>query len=71
VNVGFWRGAQLDDPDGRLDGGDRMRHMTFREGDAVERELIEGWVRQAIELNERHGNPTRRARSSGNGETSA
>ena len=70
VNVGFWRGAQLDDPDGRLDGGgDRMRHMTIREGQPVERELIETWVRQALELNERHGNPTKRARSSGNGES--
>jgi hypothetical protein len=72
VNVGFWRGAQLDDPDSRLDGGgDRMRHMTIREGEPVERELISAWVRQAIELNEQHGNPTRRARSSGNGESSA
>ena len=71
VNVGFWRGAQLDDPDGRLDGGDRMRHLTIREGEPVERALIEAWVRQAVDLNERHGNPTRRARSSGNGESSA
>jgi hypothetical protein len=71
VNVGFWRGAQLDDPDDRLTGGDRMRHMTIREGQPVDRDLIRGWVTQAVELNARDGNPTRRARSSGNGETVA
>jgi hypothetical protein len=71
VNVGFWRGAQLDDPDGRLEGGDRMRHMTIREGEPVDRDLIRGWVTQAMELNARDGNPTQRGRSSGNGETSA
>ena len=69
VNVGFWRGAELDDPDGTLDGeGDRMRHLTIREGETVDRARIEAWVRQAVELNERHGNPTLRGRSSGNGE---
>ena len=63
VNVGFWRGAELDDPNGRLTGGERMRHMAIREGDPVEPELIGGWVRQAVALNEEHGNPTRRAGS--------
>ena len=33
VNIGFWRGVQLDDPDEILEGeGDRMKHLTLREG---------------------------------------
>ena len=34
VNIGFWRGAELDDPGGVLEGeGERMKHFTLREGD--------------------------------------
>ena len=61
VNIGFWRGADLDDPDGLLEGdGDRMKHVKLRSTDAIREEAIAGFVRQAIELNGRLGNPTRR-----------
>jgi hypothetical protein len=58
VNIGFWRGVQLDDPEGILEGeGDRMKHVTLREGDAVPTDALGGFVRQAIELNRELGSP--------------
>lgn len=58
VNIGFWRGVQLDDPAGILEGdGDRMKHVTLREGDLVPADALGGFVRQAIELNRELGSP--------------
>ena len=37
VNFGFWRGADLRDPDGALEGtGDRMRHVKIRSAEDVD-----------------------------------
>jgi hypothetical protein len=37
VNVGFFHGADLEDPTGLLEGkGKRMRHVKLRPGDAVD-----------------------------------
>ena len=61
VNIGFWRGVDLDDPAGLLEGeGDRMKHLTLHEGDAIPAEALAGLVRQAVELNKELGNPTQR-----------
>jgi hypothetical protein len=61
VNFGLWRGTELDDPDGRLVGdGDRMRHVKLASIDDVDRELFGRWVRDAVALNQSHGDPTRR-----------
>ena len=61
VNIGFWRGAQLDDPAGILEGdGDRMKHVTLREGDAIPADALAGFVKQAVELNRELGNPAQR-----------
>ena len=61
VNFGFWRGTELDDPTGLLEGeGDRMKHLTLREGDAIPTDALAGLVRQAVELNRELGNPTQR-----------
>jgi hypothetical protein len=61
VNIGFWRGGELEDPDGLLLGeGERMKHLSFREGDAIPEEAIHDFVRQALELNASKGDPTRR-----------
>ena len=61
VNVGFWRGAELDDPNGALIGdGDRMKHVTLRSLADLEPERIAGWVRQAVALNAEKGSPTKR-----------
>ena len=60
VNIGFWRGTQLDDPAGILDGeGERMKHLTLREGDPIPADELAAFVRQAVELNREHGSPAR------------
>jgi hypothetical protein len=54
VTLGFWRGAELSDPDGVLEGeGARMKHWKLGEDDAR-------WVREACELNRSKGDPTKR-----------
>ena len=41
VNVGFFHGAELDDPAGLLEGaGRRMRHVKLRPGDGVNAEAL-------------------------------
>ena len=61
VNIGFWRGADLDDPGAILEGeGDRMKHVTLREGDAIPADPLAALVRQAVELNQELGSPTQR-----------
>ena len=58
VTFGFWRGAELDDPARVLEGsGDRMRHVKLTEPAEVDAEILAPFVRQAVELNRRHGNP--------------
>lgn len=60
VNVGFWRGTELADPDGLLEGqGDRMRHIRIGPEDAVPEAFIRDFAAQAAMLNRRLGNPTR------------
>lgn len=60
VNIGFWRGAQLEDGAGILEGeGERMKHLTLREGDAIPADELAGFVRQAVALNREHGSPAR------------
>jgi hypothetical protein len=59
VNFGFWRGADLTDPDARLEGtGDRMRHVKIRKADDVDKALFAAWVKEAVELNLAKGDPT-------------
>ena len=60
VTFGLWRGADIDDPDGMLEGsGDRMRHLKIARGESVPRALG-AMVRQALALNAKHGDPTKR-----------
>ena len=64
VSIGFWRGAEMDDPKGLLDGeGDRMRHVKITEGAAIPEQAIRRFVKQAVKLNEAEGDPTRRGGS--------
>jgi hypothetical protein len=61
VNIGFLRGAELDDPKGILEGGgDRMRHHTVHRGDEIPAPDLERLVRDAAALNRQNGDPTRR-----------
>lgn len=60
VNFGFWRGIDLDDPSGRLQGtGEKMRHVRLTGVDDIDPELFSGYLAQAIELNLSKGDPTK------------
>ena len=51
VTFGFWRGASIDDPSGRLEtSGEVMAHAKLREPGDVDRGLFADWLRQAREL---------------------
>ncbi len=62
VNFGFWRGVELDDPEGLLQGtGEKMRHVKLSEASEVkaQQDQFTAWVQQAVQLNIEKGNPTR------------
>lgn len=51
VTFGFWRGASIDDPSGRLESsGSVMAHAKLRSLDDVDEELFADWLRQARAL---------------------
>lgn len=50
VNLGFYAGAELPDPDGLLDGtGARMRHVKVRSLEGVERPAVRALIEAARE----------------------
>lgn len=55
VNVGFFRGAELDDPDGLLEGtGKFMRHVKLRPGHQVDEAALKTLIRAAyIDMQQR------------------
>jgi len=60
VNIGFWRGIEIRDPKGLLEGtGDKMRHITIRHAAEIDRAAIADFVVQTINLNRVLGDPTR------------
>lgn len=60
VNFGFWRGVDIDDPNGRLQGsGEKMRHVKLAEAADVDEEAFAAFVRQAVQLNLAKGDPTK------------
>ena len=60
VNIGFWRGDELADRTGILEGeGERMKHLTLHEGEAIPADELSALVRQAVSLNREHGSPAR------------
>ncbi|MGE0790359.1 MAG: DUF1801 domain-containing protein [Sandaracinaceae bacterium] len=62
MNLGFWRGAQLPDPHGLLQGdGDRMKHIALHRPEDYRPQHVEELIRAAVELNRAHGDPTRRS----------
>ena len=51
VTFGFWRGASIDDPSGRLEtSGSVMAHVKLRSPDDVDEGTFTSWLRQAREL---------------------
>jgi hypothetical protein len=61
LSFGFWRGAEMKDPNGVLEGdGDRMRHVKITSADQARALPLEDFVKQAVKLNEKKGDPTKR-----------
>ena len=59
VNIGFWRGTEMDDPKKVLTGdGERMRHIKITTVDEIPVDALRELVRQAVKLNTAKGNPT-------------
>ncbi len=60
VNLGFWRGAALDDPRGLIrSGGEKMGHVRIAEMGDIRRAPLRALVRHAVALNEELGDPSR------------
>lgn len=61
VTLGFWRGLQLPSAEGRIEGsGDKMGHLKLRTTADIDKRGILQLVREAVQLNRTHGDPTRR-----------
>jgi len=61
VNIGFWRGTELQDKHGLLEGeGDRMRHVKLASIQDIKKSALTDYIKQAVRLNETKGNPARR-----------
>lgn len=59
VDIGFWRGTEMDDPKKVLTGdGERMRHIKITSVDDIPADALRELVRQAVKLNTAKGNPT-------------
>lgn len=58
VNLGFWRGAALDDPTGVVrTTGRTMGHVRITTPAQIDTDVLGGLLRQAAALNARLGNP--------------
>jgi hypothetical protein len=60
VNFGFWRGVDLDDPSGLLQGsGEKMRHIKLTSLEDINAKVFSDYVQQAVNLNLSKGDPTK------------
>jgi hypothetical protein len=60
VNFGFWRGVDLDDPLGLLEGtGDKMRHVKLTSVKDIRKKAFQEYLRAAANLNRTKGDPTK------------
>jgi hypothetical protein len=60
VTFAFWRGAELSDPRRLLQGsGSKMRHVKLTKERDVDPRAFAAFVKQAVELNRRLGDPSR------------
>jgi hypothetical protein len=60
VSIGFWRGAELSDAAGVLEGGSRMKHLKIHEADSLDEKRLLAFVREAADLNRKKGDPSKR-----------
>ncbi|MEO8251794.1 MAG: DUF1801 domain-containing protein [Chloroflexota bacterium] len=59
VDIGFWRGTEMDDPKKVLTGdGERMRHIKITTVEEIPADALRDLVKQAVKLNTAKGNPT-------------
>jgi len=60
VNFDFWRGVDIVDDYGLLQGaGEKTRHVKLTSADDINATAFAEYVRQALALNETKGDPTR------------
>jgi hypothetical protein len=60
VNFGFWRGVDINDPGGLLQGsGEKMRHFKLTSLEAINAPVFTDYVQQAVKLNLTKGDPTK------------
>ncbi len=60
VNFGFWRGVEIPDPLGILEGsGGKMRHVKLTNLKDIRKKTFQDMVRSAVKLNRERGDPTR------------
>ncbi|MGD2148176.1 MAG: DUF1801 domain-containing protein [Anaerolineae bacterium] len=60
VNFGFWRGVDLSDETGILEGtGDKMRHVRVAGLEDIQEDVFADMVREAVALNRSKGDPTK------------
>ena len=61
VLFGFWRGQRLRAIEPRLKPGGKyeMATIELREGSAVDADVVRRLTREAVRLNQQHGDPTR------------
>ena len=61
VTFGFWRGIDLPDPLGLLEGGgDRMRHVKLTSVKDIRKKALQDFIKEAVRLNQTKGDPTKR-----------
>jgi hypothetical protein len=59
VDIGFWRGTEMDDPKKVLTGdGEKMRHIKITSVDDIPADALRELVKEAVKLNTAKGNPT-------------
>jgi hypothetical protein len=61
ITFGFWRGAELSDPRGVLEGeGDRMKHVKLASMKDIRKPVLQKFIKEALRLNREKGDPTKR-----------
>ncbi len=60
VNLGFWRGVEIIDPHGMLEGsGEKMRHIKLSSLGDINEKVFTDFIQQAVNLNLSQGDPTK------------
>lgn len=60
VNFGFWRGVEINDNAGLLQGsGEKMRHFKLTGIEDIKEEIFAEYVKQSVALNQQKGDPTK------------